>query len=83
MGVKGLQKRVRRLELARSPRSPIECLFGSLEVFEAWVQAEIDAGKTCRFDGPLVLNAIRRWHREGLFGAWRRQGNQVWEYYGR
>lgn len=82
-GVRGLQKRLRRLEQRRSPRTPIERWFGSLQAFEAQVQAEIEAGKTCRFDGPILIASIRRWHREEIWGAWQRRGNQTWEYAGR
>jgi hypothetical protein len=79
-GVRNLQKRLRRLERARSPRTPIECWFGSLENFEAQTQAEIDAGRMCQFDGPLLIECIRRWHREELWRGWKRQPNRVLEY---
>ena len=82
-GVRGLQKRVCLLERQRSPRTPIEIEYGSLDAFEAELQAEIDAGRMCQFDGPIILRSIRRWHREELWGSWRRQGNQMWEYGGR
>ncbi len=82
-GVRGMTKRVRRLERARSPRSPIERMYGSLDAFAAEVQSEIAAGKLCRHDGPLILKSIERWHREELWGAWQRQRNQMWEYGGR
>ena len=48
---------------------------------EAQVQAEIDAGGMCRFDGPLILNPIRRWHREELWAGWRQTQNR-WEFGG-
>jgi len=82
-GVRGLQKRMRRLEQATSPRSPIEAAYGSLESFLVASQAEIGTGRFCTVDGPIILNCIRRWHDKNLWGGWRRQRNQMWEYDGR
>jgi protein tyrosine/serine phosphatase len=82
MGVRGLQKRLRRLETRAAPRSPIENWYGSLDAFVDQVQAEIDAGKLCRTDGPILLHCISRFHRAGLWGAWQRRGNQMLEYGG-
>jgi hypothetical protein len=59
--------RVQRLEQARRPTSPFEIWFGSLDAWEAEVRAEIDAGILDPTDMPVVMMAVRRWHREG---AW-------------
>ncbi|SMF85655.1 hypothetical protein SAMN06265365_1702 [Tistlia consotensis] len=78
---RSLLSRVRRLEAARTaPRSAFEHAFGSLEAFTSEVQAGIDAGTFDRIDMPMVLNAIRRWHTDGEFGAWQR--NRVMERHG-
>lgn len=81
--VRGLVKRVRRLELARAPRSPFERAFGTLQAYVAEIQAGIDAGKYDRVEMPLVLNSIIAWHSQGLWGGWQRQGNQFWAFEGR
>lgn len=76
--VRGLLTRVTRLEQARVvPRTPIELAYGSLEAWEAEVQADIDSGKADPVDMPLVLKSVRRWHTEKLWGSWHHNG--VWE----
>jgi hypothetical protein len=73
--------RVARLERARTaPRSFFEHAYGSLAAFEEDVQALIDAGSLCPLEMPLILRSIRRWHDEGVFGAW--QHDRIWEYGG-
>jgi hypothetical protein len=63
--VRAMLKRVAALERARSaPRSPIEVWYGSLDAFEAKVQADMDAGALDRRDMPGVLAALRRWHTD-------------------
>lgn len=52
------------------PRSPVEIAYGSLDAFVAEVQADIDAGRTCRVDGPIILDCIRRWHRDNVWAMW-------------
>jgi hypothetical protein len=59
--------RVQRLEQARSPTSPFERAFGSLDAWEGGCQSGIDAGLLDSRDMPVVMMAVRRWHREG---AW-------------
>lgn len=83
MGIRGLQKRARRLERLHSPRSPLEVAYGSLDAFVADAQAKIEVGRFCSIDGPIILNCVRRWHEKNLWGGWRRQSNQMWEYDGR
>ncbi|GLT01587.1 hypothetical protein GCM10007897_29810 [Sphingobium jiangsuense] len=79
--VRSLLARVQRLEQARTaPRSPFEAAYGSFDAFAAETQAGIDAGQFDSREMPLVLNAIRRWHTDGEFGAWQR--NRVWERHG-
>lgn len=76
--VRSLLTRVARLEQARvTPRTPIELAYGSLEVWEAEVQADIDAGRADPTDMPVVLMCVRRWHIEKLWGSWHHNG--VWE----
>ena len=82
--VRALLTRVAKLEAARLvPRSPIEVAFGSLGAFEDKVTADIDAGKMDRVDGPMLLNAVLKWHRDGSWGAWSKYRNRAWEYGGR
>ena len=70
--------RVARLEQARAaPRSPFEAAYGSLDAFEAEVQADIAAGKLEPVGMAAVLTSIRKWHDEGLWGLWYR--DRVWE----
>ena len=71
-GVRGLLKRMRRLETRVASRSPIEIAYGSLDAFVVDVQADIDAGKLDRIDMPIILNCICRWHHEKLWSDWRR-----------
>lgn len=77
--VRGMLARVQRLEVARITASPIARLYGSFATFEKQVQAGIDAGKLDRTDMPIVLDCLRRWEREGVWGAWSRSSNRVWE----
>jgi hypothetical protein len=76
--VRSLLNRVKRLEAARSMASPFQRWFGSLDAFEAEVQAGIEAGHLDAGDMPVVMDAIRGWHRDGVFGMWQR--DRVWEY---
>lgn len=71
MHARGLARRVRRLEQTHAPRSPVEKAYGSLDAFIAAVQADIDTGQVCRFDGPILLESIKRWHRENVWAIWR------------
>ena len=78
--VRALLARVAKLEQARvAPRSPVEVAYGSYDAFADSVNADIGAGKLDSVDGPLLLNAIRRWHRDGV---WQRQQarNAVWDF---
>ena len=82
--VRAMLARVQRLEAGRvTPQSPFERAFGSLDAFADKVNADIGAGKLDRTDGPLLLQAVLKWHRDGCFGHWTRQRNQAWEYGGR
>ena len=66
-GVRSMLARVQRLEQSRSPTSPFERAYGSLDAWEAECRAGIDAGVLDSRDVPVVVMAVRRWHREG---AW-------------
>lgn len=78
--VRSLLARVQRLEAARAaPRSPIEVAYGSMDAFAEQVQAGIDAGTLDRVDMPVVITALRKWHTDGVWGAWQRSTNRVWE----
>lgn len=62
--------RVRRIEAVRAPvLSPFEAAYGSLDAWEAHCRAGIDAGDLDGTDVPVVMLAVRRWHRDG---AWAR-----------
>lgn len=74
-----LLKRVQRLEAARTPKpSPIEALYGSTEAFAQECMAEVEAGKLCGTDMPVLLDCLRRWDHEGSWGLRRTTGNGVW-----
>jgi hypothetical protein len=68
MSVRAMLARVQRLEQARSPTSPFEIAFGSLDAWEAECWAGIDVGLLDSHDVPLLLTAVRRWHSDE---AWR------------
>lgn len=63
-GVRGLLTRVRKVEDARKPpKSRFDLMFGSFDVFEAQIRAEIEAGA---LDRDFPLPHLERWYREGL-----------------
>lgn len=60
--------RVRRLELARAPAlSPFEAMPGGLDGWEAECRAGMDTGYLDAADVPVVIMAVRRWHRDGCW----------------
>lgn len=63
-----------------APRSPIEQAYGSLEAFEAEVNAGIAAGTYDSRHMPLVLGAMRKWHRDRVWGNWRHHRNNLWDH---
>jgi hypothetical protein len=68
-GVRALLTRLARLEHAKTlALSPYERDYGSLDGFAAFVHAEIGAGTLDPLDGPLILDAVRRWHADALWG---------------
>ncbi|NEX44604.1 hypothetical protein [Pseudotabrizicola algicola] len=74
-----LLKRVAKLEAARNPRpSPIAAIYGSTEAFAAECMAEVEAGKLCGTDMPVLLDCLRRWDSEGSWDVRRATGNGVW-----
>ncbi len=78
-GVRGMLQRVAKLEAQLAPRlSPIAALYGSTEAFAADCMAEVDAGKLCGTDMPIILDCLRRWDREGSWDVRRTTGNGVW-----
>lgn len=78
--VRGMLARVRRLEAARQgPRSPFAQLYGSFDAYVERVQAQIGPDGLDRTDMPIVLNCLRRWETDGVWGAWSRNPNRVWE----
>ena len=79
--VQSLLRRVQRLERAReTPQSPFEVAFGSLDAFTDKVNADIAAGKLDRVDGPLLLQAVRKWHRDRLWSGFRYHNNGQPQY---
>lgn len=66
-GVRAMLSRVQRLERAGSPVSPFERHWGSLEAWEAFSAERVAAGALDRADMAIVVVAVRRWHRDGLF----------------
>ena len=75
--VRGMLARVQRLEAARNTASPIARLYGSFDAFADGVEADIDAGKLDRTDMPVVLECLRRWERDGVWGRWHHTGHRV------
>lgn len=75
---RALLARVAALERARvTPRSPFEAAYGSFGAFATDTQTGIVSGQFDSRDMPVVLNCIRRWHDEGVWGLWRR--DRIWE----
>lgn len=64
MAVRNLLARVAKLEQSRTPTSPIEIWFGSLDAFADDLRAGIAAGTYDPKDMPVVIAAVERWHRE-------------------
>jgi hypothetical protein len=69
--VRAMLARVRRLEATRAPLSPFELAFRTLDAWAAECQVGIAAGLLDASDVPVVVMAVRRWHRDG---AWARRG---------
>ena len=67
MSVRAMLARVQRLEQSRAPTSPFALAFGSLDDWEADWQSGIDAGELDPRDMPIVMLAIRRWHRDEVW----------------
>lgn len=68
--VRSLLTRVAKLEAARvAPLSPFEVAYGSLSAFADKMNADIDAGKLDKVDGPPLLNAVLKWHRDRLWSG--------------
>jgi hypothetical protein len=69
--LRALLARVARLQQARvAPRSLFEREYGSFDAFDAFeegARAAMAAGVLDTRDMPAILNAIRRWHVEGLW----------------
>jgi hypothetical protein len=63
MGVKGLIARVHKLE--PKPSKALRKIGGSIEKFEAEMQAGIDAGTYDPDDMPIVVKCIKRWAEAG------------------
>jgi hypothetical protein len=68
VAVRNLLARVAKLEQSRTPTSPIEIWFGSLDAFTDDLRAGIVAGIYDPADMPMVIAAVERWHRDG--GVW-------------
>ncbi|AXQ94805.1 hypothetical protein LV780_13895 [Cereibacter azotoformans] len=78
-GVRGMLQRVAKLEAARTSKpSPIEAIYGSVDAFAAECMAGVEAGKLCPVDMPVVIECLRRWHRDGDYGVRHTVGNGVW-----
>lgn len=75
---RSLLSQVRQIKKARTPKpSPIEALYDSVDAFAAEVQAKVGDGKLCPVDMPVVIECLRRWHRDGNFDI-RHTSNGVW-----
>jgi hypothetical protein len=79
--VRALLTRVAKLEQARAtPKTPFELAFGSFEAFEDKVNADLLAKKMDRVDGPLLLNAVRKWHRDHVWQGFQYHRNGTPQY---
>ncbi len=79
--VRALLTRVAKLEAARvTPKSPFEVAFDSLDAFADKVNADVDARKLDRVDGPLLLQAVVKWHRDRLWSGFRYHNNGQPQY---
>lgn len=79
--VQSLLRRVQRLERAReTPQSPFEVAFGSLDAFAEKVNADIGADKLDKVDGPMMLAAVLKWHRDKLWSGFRYHNNGQPQY---
>ena len=79
--VRALLTRVAKLEAARvTPKSPFQVAFGSLDAFADKVNTDVDARKLDRVDGPLLLQAVRKWHRDKLWSGFRYYNNGQPQY---
>ena len=66
--VRSMLARVARLEQARAPvLSPFEAMPGGLDGWDAQCRAGVDAGNLDAYDIPLVILAVRRWHRDRIW----------------
>ena len=69
---RSLLARVQRLEDAsRAPRSPFAVGWGSVEAWGADWRASMDAGAMCPVDGPKLIECVKRWHEQGVWGGLR------------
>lgn len=76
---RALLSQVKQLKAAQQPRpSPIAAIYGSTEAFAAECMAEVEAGKLCGTDMPIILDCLRRWDTEGSWDVRRATGNGVW-----
>lgn len=66
-GVRAMAVRVRRLERAASPASPIALAYGSFDAYAAKVQADIEAGRLDSRDMAVVVTALRAWETNGVW----------------
>lgn len=79
--VRALLIRVAKLEAARvTPKSPFEVAFGSLDAVAATVKADVAAGKLDRMDGPLLLQAVLKWHWDHVWQGFRYHNNGQPQY---
>jgi len=50
-----------------------------MDAFAEQALADIAAGKLDGIDFPIVIDCLRKWHRDGVWGTWQRSPNAVWE----
>jgi len=56
---RSLLARLQRLETGN--KSPILRIIGSVEEFEARINAQVAAGQMCPIDGPFLAKCVRKW----------------------
>ena len=79
--VRAMLTRVAKLEAARvAPRSPIEVAYGSMDAFADKVQLDVAVGKLDSTDAPILVECLRRWHKDQVWAGWQRFRNGMSEY---
>jgi hypothetical protein len=75
--IRDFQARVAKMERAKASASPFVSWYDSFAAFEEKTQGEIDAGKLCPHDMPIILHVLRRFGTDGTWESWSR--DRIWQ----